>query len=98
MAWVAFDLFFGYGFVVHFVFLLVSSVLPTVLEGGGVDLLMQVQRGKPGFHLHLINLTIEAGSDSTPVPDNSISLVEPIICTFGEISSVIPSVCRAFLS
>ena len=25
------------------------------------------------IHLHLINLTVEAGSDSTPVPDNSVS-------------------------
>ena len=84
----------------HFVFLLVSPVSPAVLVGGGggADLLLQVQRGTPGCYLHLINLTIKAGSDSTPVPDNSVSLVEPVVCIFSETSPAFLSVCGAFLS
>ena len=67
-------------------------------SGGRVDLLTQLRQGTPGFHLHLNDLTIEAGSDSTPVPDNSVSSVEPVVCTFSEIPNMIPSVCRASLS
>ena len=65
--------------------------------GGGADPLKQVQQGTPGFHLHLIILTIEAGSDSTPVPDNSISSVEPVASILRELSGVISSVCGALL-